>query len=456
MQNIELHEIKNNARMDTTACDVPLTGPINIFFPGAADYGNKVPENKLKKAVVEYIDDRKINKLNWKLLFALQKNPHPDPDERDIEKLNRIEAFNMARPALRRVDNAEGDEHGHPIYEEYDPKGEEKKLYDELTQPVSHYLAEHLEFAKEVLLPEAFAANLIKKDGEHFTEEHTKDEVHKAKMRLSRFNLMGFCYGTIAVQQVLLALDRVLRDRGYSAEDRKDIKSSLCCMNYAPICRIPDANKEVPQIFFASGIDQIAKRRIDYTETYGQTAPEYDMHRVGNSVVLVSHLVAPIPKALRLKRETYDYKDTEQSPLTINKDNDGYTASLDAIRKGKVKVSELSVRDDATERMGHNLRTWFNLERLTGTQLRDGKETFAFPSTLFARWAHDILLDSVKASATAARSGKPRDMKAIIDKAVDSLTPEDIARRIEQFHNAGNRYATMVQAARDSDSLVER
>ena len=438
MEHLTLFEVDNNAPITAKpVADIPETGNINIFFSGADDYGAKSPNLQLKKTVIEYIDDRKIKGLGWKLFFVQQP-------ELPIRR-----AFTEA------ANNDDPDIH----LEKSELEGLEKNQrvidYNSIEH---HYSAEHVDFARNTLLPKEHAASLLDENGQRVaSDEKAAEEVYKAKMRLSRFNLMGFCYGTITVQQVLLALDRELKHRGYNDSERKDIKSSLCCMNYAPICQIPDVNKDVPQVFFASGEDEITKRRINYSETYGKTCPEYDMHHIGSSVVLVSHLVAPLPKALRFTRTQYDHTDRLQTPLTINKNNDGYHASLDAIKKGKVQVTELkSNHAHLINEMKHQLRIWFNIERLTGTQLRNGKETFAFPSTLFARWAHDIVLDSVKASKQAAETGQPRDMKAIVDKALDSLTPEDIARRIEQFHAAEDRYATMVNAARENGSLVEK
>jgi hypothetical protein len=418
MDHIQLFKVKNDSRISHEAADkLPETGVINIFFAGAMDFGKKNPNDKIKKAVIEYLDDRKIADQNWHLYFAQQKNPIADPDDNSVEKLNRILDYNA---------------------------------FDH------HYLREHLDFVNNVLLPKEFAPPLKRDDGTKAIDEDAAKAVYTAKMRLSRFNLMGFCYGTIAVQQVLLAMDRVLRDRGYDKEQIKDIRSSLCCMNYAPICQIPEKNQNMPQLFFASGIDEIAKRRIDYTETYGKTCPEFDMHQLGNSLVLVSHLVAAIPKALRLTRDQYDLSDPDQTNFSISKHDDGFHQTLLKIRLGQVKVKELSVRDDPIERMGHNLRTWFNLERLTGKQTREGRETFAFPSTLFARWAHDIVLDSIKASKASEETGVPRNMQAIMEAARESLTPEDIQRRIDQFNQAEGRYQMMVDAARSNGTLITR
>lgn len=421
MQHTNLFSVQNNITLKTEPIHaLPKHGVINLFFAGADDYGRDMPPANIRRAVMEYVDDRKIRNLDWHLIFAHERNPTPDDEERSTEKLARILGYNEQEREFSA---------GRP------------------------YFREHIEFVNELLLPKEHAAPLIMSDGTRVDSEAATREVHKAKMHLSRFNLMGFCYGTITIQQILLAMDRVLRDRGYNKDEIKDIKSSLCCMNYAPICQIPKANEDVPQLFFASGIDSVAKNRIDYTQEYGTTNEHYDMHQLGRSVLIVSHMVSPLPHALRIKRKEFRVGD---SPLTINAQNDGYGATLRAIQQGKVSVQELQPpRDDAYEKAGHNMRVWFNLERLTGSQTRGG-ETFPFPSTLFARWAHDILLDNIKASDHSEKNHKPRDAAAIIDHAMKRLSPQEIGRRIKQFHDANQRYAAMIEAARENGAIVQR
>ncbi|NBX03653.1 MAG: hypothetical protein EBR02_06290 [Alphaproteobacteria bacterium] len=433
MQHLELHEVKNNISIESAATEsIPETGSINIFFPGADGFGSKIPDQKLKKTVIEYIDDRKIKDANWKLYFAQQKDTGAI-NCADVEKENRIQKFNDLTPFGGR-----------------------------------HYLAEDIEFVNDFLLPIKYASRLKTPEGERISGVRDQDEVHKAKMRLSRFNLLGFCYGTIKVQQILLAIDSVLKERGYDRCEINDIKKSICCINYAPICEIPSENRDVPQIFFAFEQDKVAERRINYKQLIQQLKQEqeatgepsswrscegkYDIVRPGKSVMLLSHLAEPLPYALRLRKREHRLG---EDPTTINPNDDGYGTTLKIIRQGRVEVQKITpARRDAIEKMGHNLRVFFNIERLTGNQAR-GDETFAFPSTLFARWTHDVLLASIKGSHWSASTGEPRNMEGILNSEYAVLTEGNIQARTQRFEEAPKRFADMVEAARTAGTFVE-
>jgi len=284
--------------------------------------------------------------------------------------------------------------------------------------------------------------------------ETRKKSVNKLRKHLSGINLIGFCYGTIFIQNCLLHMHNAMVEKGYTKTEIALIKDSLGVVNLAPICNLVDTNLAVGQIFFATEQDNVIKARINHSDLDLERAHDLlQLYYSGNSLLLLSHAVSEANIAVRIKRKEGTFKFGDNVHTISTKCT--YDDLMELISAGKVTVQEVPKKHDASEATGHSMRRYLNTERLSGVQ-GDKGQIFTFRSALGVRTILDYYQSCLNESLKTTETGKPRQTGNLIRGLRETLTQPIIESRSLDFHLADSKFRSMIDAARKNGSLIER